>query len=166
MGPRESSVLVDTNVMIEAARTGIWNALAGGLRIETVEECCVEINTGNNRPGRTTVDLSRLSEVHGVTALERAEFGLAYPDAADLDAGERDLMAHAYARSRQGQLLWSLCSPDRALVRAAVALDWRERMTSLEKLSSRAGGRPSPPLARQFTEQWLSECWTDYLLKS
>jgi hypothetical protein len=39
VGPKATVVLVDTNVIIEAIRTRCWNALTGGLRVETVAEC-------------------------------------------------------------------------------------------------------------------------------
>ena len=41
--PRHTGpVLVDTNVIIEAHRTGAWRALAGGYVLETVEDCVTE----------------------------------------------------------------------------------------------------------------------------
>ncbi len=40
------TVLVDTNVILEAHRTGTWRALTGGYRVETVEECVTETQTG------------------------------------------------------------------------------------------------------------------------
>ena len=43
------TVLVDTNVILEAHRTGTWRALTGGYRVETVEECVTETQTGFQR---------------------------------------------------------------------------------------------------------------------
>ena len=43
---RAMSVLVDTNVIIESHRTGAWRALVGGHRVETVEDCMTETQTG------------------------------------------------------------------------------------------------------------------------
>lgn len=40
-------VLVDTNVVMEAVRTHCWNAMAGGLWVETVEECREEALRGD-----------------------------------------------------------------------------------------------------------------------
>ena len=43
---RQSPVLVDTNAIIEAYRTRSWRALSGGWRVETVEACVAETQTG------------------------------------------------------------------------------------------------------------------------
>jgi hypothetical protein len=42
---RSDIVLLDANVIIEAHRTKCWNALARGYRLETVEQCCIEVAT-------------------------------------------------------------------------------------------------------------------------
>ena len=42
-------MLVDTNVILEAHRTGSWRALAGGYAVETVEDCVTEPQTGFQR---------------------------------------------------------------------------------------------------------------------
>lgn len=162
-------MLVDTNVVIEAVRTKCWNALTGGLRVETVEECRDEALRGDRgRPGYVAVgegDLSRLAAVHRVTELERATFGMEYPDAQNMDAGERDLFAHAYARAAGSDSVWLLCSPDRASIRAAVALGWHDRLRSLAALAEAVGARASAPLADHFGKRWLSDFRTICLLK-
>ena len=79
-------------------------------------------------------------------------------------AGERDLFAHAYARSSAGDHVWVICSPDRASIRAAVALGWRDQTRSLAELVAAVGARPNPPLADHFGERWLSDSCTAYLL--
>lgn len=162
-------VLADTNVIIEAVRTRCWNALTGALRIESVETCRDEALAGNpHRAGYVTVgagDLARLGAVHPVSVLERATFGIHYPNAAGMDDGERDLFAHAYRRASAGDDLWLLCSPDRASIRAAVALGWAERLESLEALVERVGGRCNPPLAEHFGKRWLAESRTRFLLE-
>jgi hypothetical protein len=165
---RDTVALVDTNVMIEAVRVRCWNALSGALRLETVAECRDEAGRGDrSRPGYVPVseaDLARLSKVHPVTDLERAVFGLAYGGSQNMDGGERDLFAHAYARSSAGDPTWVICSPDRASIRAAVALGWRDQTRSLGELAAAVGARPNPPLADHFGERWLSDLCTAYLL--
>lgn len=42
-------MLVDANVIIESYRTGTWKALTGGHRVETVEDCVTETQTGFQR---------------------------------------------------------------------------------------------------------------------
>jgi hypothetical protein len=39
-------VLLDTNVILECWRIDAWRALAGGYRLETVEACEAETQTG------------------------------------------------------------------------------------------------------------------------
>ena len=55
------AVLVDTNTIIEAHRVSAWAALSGGYRIETVEECVAETQTGFQRRTREeTIDAREL----------------------------------------------------------------------------------------------------------
>ncbi|MGC8074344.1 hypothetical protein ACP3W1_27665, partial [Salmonella enterica] len=68
---------MDTNVILEAHRTGCWRALRGGLRLETVEECVAETQTGaqRRRPEQRideTILRRDLKSVHTVTDRERA----------------------------------------------------------------------------------------------
>ena len=49
MARHRGTVLVDTNVILEAHRAGAWRALAGGYPVETVEECVTETQTGFQR---------------------------------------------------------------------------------------------------------------------
>jgi hypothetical protein len=157
-------VLADTNVIIEAVRSGCWAALTGGFSIETVETCRNEALAGDRtRSGYVEVTervLARLARVHPVTGAESAAFTLAYESADGMDDGERDLFAHAFGRTDD---TWLLCSPDRASVRAAVALRWSDRLVSLGELARRVGGRPS--LRAQFEAAWLSHCRTQFLLQ-
>ena len=161
-------VLADTNVMIEAVRTRCWNALTGSLRVETVEECHDEAGRGSyGRSGYVEVgpgDLDRLAAVHAVTDLDRAVFGLAYADAQNMDAGERDLFAHAYGRAAGGDEEWVITSADKACIRAAVTLGWSDRVHSLGALATAVGARPGVPLAEHFGERWLSDFRTACLL--
>ena len=46
MARHSDPVLVDTNVILETHRVGAWRALAGGYRVETVEDCVTETQTG------------------------------------------------------------------------------------------------------------------------
>lgn len=165
---KRSTVLVDTNAIIESVRVGCWKALAGGLRIETVEECRDETRRGApHRPGYVTVtsaDLSRIAEIHPVTDTERATLALQYESAPDLDAGERDLIAHALARLARGDAVWVVCSPDKAAIRASVALGWGDRVRSLEELMDVVGCRSATRIANHFTTRWLSEFRTACIL--
>ncbi|HEV3048911.1 MAG TPA: hypothetical protein VGX50_01300 [Longimicrobium sp.] len=165
---KDTVVLVDTNVVMEAVRTRCWNAVSGGLCVETVEECRDEALRGDRgRPGYVPVsaqDLARIRAVHPVSAVERVTFAMAYADAENMDAGERDLFAHALSRVGRGDAVWVVCSADKACVRAAVALGWHERMFSLGALAAAVGANPHPALLAQHEERWLSQIRTTFLL--
>ena len=143
-------------IVIEAVRTNSWKAISGQRKVVTVDECASELRSGDaSRPGYVTVseaDLGRL-EVQPVSKLESAQFRLKYPDADGMDPGERDLLAHAATRVGD----FSICSSDKAAVRAAHALGWLDRVVSLESLADSVGARPNPALRVQFTESRMSE---------
>lgn len=92
MARHHGPVLVDTNVMLESHRIGSWRALAGGYRVETVEDCVAETQTGKQRrqPERR-IDANALrtssAAVPRVRDRERAELAVRVPDIA-LDRGE------------------------------------------------------------------------------
>ncbi|MDB4913761.1 MAG: hypothetical protein JWM95_1405 [Gemmatimonadetes bacterium] len=163
-----TTILVDTNVIIEAVRTGCWNALTGGLRVETVEECRDEAVRGDGRQRGyipvSTEHLSRLAVVHPVSPHARAAFALRYPDALSMDKGERDLYAHAVERTEQGDDVWLLSSADKASVRAAVTLRLEGHLRSLDALIRQLGARPVVPLRRHHEESWLASHRIEYLL--
>lgn len=146
---RPDAVLIDTNAVIEAVRTGCWAAITGQLAVETVQACRDELLAGSasELPGYVPVGeehLERLRAVHEVDEVTRAEFKLAYTGADGLDAGEHDLLAHAHAMASGD---WVLCSPDKASIRAAVSLGHGDRLRALEKLIQMVGASAKPPIA-------------------
>ncbi len=161
-------VLVDTNVVFEAIRAGIWPAITGSTQVETVEECLDEARRGDGfSSGRVTVtesDLARFHQVHPVDDTERAALLLSLPDV-ELDEGERDLLAHCLHREEPPP--WVLISPDRAAVRGAVGLGWEDRVISLEEVATGAGCQPAQlkRLRSHFRRKWLSDARTDALLR-
>ena len=71
------TVLVGTNVILEAHRTGSWRALTGGYAVETVEDCVTETQTGfQRRQPEHQLDQAelrdRLAGVHAGGEQERA----------------------------------------------------------------------------------------------
>lgn len=156
-------LLVDSMIVIEAVRTGCWNAISGQHRLATVRTCAEELSRGNPAdPHYVTVsatDLARIA-VEEVSGIVSARFRLLYQDADGMDAGERDLMAHALDRKDE----FRVCSCDKAYLRAAHALGWIERVRSLEAIASACGARPNPPFRKQFTEAQLSEWRTKLFL--
>ena len=161
---RGASVLVDTNTIIEAYRTRAWAALAGGWRVETVEDCVTETQTGfqRRRPEQSiAADELRgsLAAVHGVTDRERAELALRVQDIA-LDVGEESLWAHALGRSDR----WVLCGPDKASLRCGIRLGFRERLVSLQELLNVVGHRPRVALKRHYTKKLLDRTLGEFVL--
>lgn len=154
---RGDRVLIDTNAIIEAVRTGCWPAITGQLRVETVEACRQEALTrpATPVPGYVVVseeDLRGIALVHAVDPVLQAAFKLAYADADGLDAGEHELLAHAHSLS---DTAWVVCSPDKASIRAATVLGFGDRLCSLEELTAAVGTRPRLPLRAHFKTEWL-----------
>ncbi len=162
---RGQVVLVDTNIIIEAFRTGCWTALTAHFSIETVEKCCEEAHTGEaHRPGYVEVDTKTLRQrltVHRVSDSVLAALSLRDPEAFRLDLGERHLWAHALGRSDA----WLASSGDHAAINAAVRLGWEDRLVSLEQLANHVGARSAlKHLKEQFRSARLSTWRTAALI--
>ena len=148
-------VFVDTNVILESHRVGSWRALTGGYRVETVEDCVTETQTGfqRRRPERR-VDAGELraslAAVHAVGDRECAELAIRVHDII-LDRGEASLWAHALHRDDA----WVLCGPDKASLRFGVRMGCREWLVSLERLLDDVGYRPRSSLRTAYTKTWL-----------
>ena len=160
---RGQVVLVDTNVIIEAFRAHCWNAVTTHFTVETVETCYEEALTGDPlRPDYIAVDAAQLRNGlrmrHAIDREQRARLvvRLAYKEG--LDAGESDLFAHALGRVDA----WIASCADRAAVYAALELGWEGRFVSLEAMARAAGARPA--LRHHFTDRWLQDVRTTYLL--
>ena len=154
MARHRGTVLVVTNVILEAHRTGSWRALTGGYRVETVEDCLTKTQTGFQlrRPKRhidETELRDRLADVHAVEDLERAVLAIRAGNIA-LDRGEASLWAHALNRDDD----WILCGPDKASLRCGVRLELRERLVSMEGLLDDVGHRLGTALRAAYTRQW------------
>ena len=154
MARHRGTVLVDTNVIIEAHRTGSWRALAGGYRVETVEDCVTETQTGFQRrqPERQIDERelrASLGAVHSVGNRERAELAVRIHDIV-LDMGEASLWAHSLSRTDA----WILCGPDKASLRCGVRLGFRDQLVSLEGLLDDAGHRTGTALHAAYTRRW------------
>ena len=92
---------MDTNVIIESHRTSAWRALAGGYRVETVEDCVTETQTGFQlRRAEQSIVASELraslAAEHRVGKGERAELAVRIQGIA-LDRGEESLWARTGA---------------------------------------------------------------------
>ena len=157
-------MLVDTNAIIESHRVRAWRALAGGYRVETVEDCVTETQTGfQRRRPEQSIDAgglrTSLAAVHAVGDPERAELAVRVYDIA-LDLGEESLWAHAMGRDGP----WFLCGPDKASLRCGVRLGYRDRLVSLEELLDGVGHRSRLDLKRQYTRRWLEGALSELAL--
>lgn len=160
---RPAIVLVDTMIVIEAVRTGCWNAITGQRAVVTVEECAAELRRGDpSMRGYVTVtqqDVARIT-VEPLPAAAAAQLRLAYPAVDGLDPGERDLVA--LATTLKGE--FGLCSCDKAAIVAAHALGLLDRVISLEALADSVGARPNPRVRAQFTDARMGQWRTSLLL--
>ncbi|MGH6895015.1 MAG: hypothetical protein ACREJ5_00480 [Geminicoccaceae bacterium] len=164
MARQTGPVLLDTNVIIECWRVGAWRALARGYRLETVEACEAETQTGfQRRRPEQQIDAALLrasfSAIHAVTEAERAQAVVREEQIRFLDGGEQALWAHALGRTDD----WLLCGPDKASLRVGIRLGFRERLVSLEQLLLDAGYR-ARDLRIAYTRAWLDRTLAEIAL--
>ncbi len=164
MARHQGVVLVDTNVILEAHRTGSWRALAGGYLVETVQDCVDETQTGFQlRQTELRIDAGELRDslnaVRPVGNRERAGLAVRITDIM-LDRGEASLWAHALSRTDA----WVLCGPDKASLRCGVRLGFREQLVSLEELLDDAGYRSRTTLRSAYTRRWHKRVLGEILL--
>ena len=157
-------VLIDTNVILEASRTGSFRALSGAYQIETVEKCLEETQTGvQYRRRNIPVDIDELQnslqKIHTPTNIERAKLSVDLGGLL-LDEGEYMLWAHAYSRNDN----WILCGPDKASLRCGVRLGLSDRLISLEKLLKAISFRPKTVLKKAYTTNWHESTMAQILL--
>jgi hypothetical protein len=157
MARHHGPVLVDTNIILECWRVGAWRALTGGYRVETVEDCAIETQTGfQRRRQEQQIDnaalRASLSVVQKVGDAERAAAIVREPMFSFLDLGEQSLWAHALSRQDD----WVLCGPDKASLRFGVRLGLRERLVALEGLLQGVGHNAAG-LRSAYTSAWLAK---------
>jgi hypothetical protein len=165
MARHRGPVLVDTNVIIECWRVGVWRALTGGYRVETVEDCVTETQTGyQRRRPEQQIDAvalrESLAEVHVVMDVQHAAAVVLDSMFAFLDPGEQSLWAHALTRKDT----WLLCGPDKASLRFGVRCGFRERLVNLEGLLQDTGHRPATALRANYTARWLAAALNEIVM--
>jgi hypothetical protein len=163
----KTPVFADTNVILEAFRTGCWTAISSHFAIETVEKCVEETLTGNPGDPRhipvASADLNAgLAGQHPVTRKELASVVLAHPSCGTLDDGEKHLLAWLLANNLLPSAIVVVTTADKAALIATHALGWLDCAVSLEYLARQAGvGRANlDALAQQYREDWLSNIKT------
>ena len=158
-------VLVDTNVILEAHRTGCWAPISQYFDLHTVDKVIEETQTGfQNRSIEQTIDEAALrasfSNIATINNVQRATFNLAH-NHPTLDDGEGDLLVYAVSLPNT---VWFLNSPDMAAVRFVHGRGWIDRLVSLEVMASHLKARLGADLRNNYTERWLSGKRTNLIL--
>lgn len=160
-------VFVDTNIILEAFRTGCWAAICERFDVETVEKCIEEALTGNpDDPRRIHVDretlVDGLAARHAVGNRELADLRLNHPGCSGLDDGELHLLAWLHAQGLIGQVLVLVSTADKAAIVATGRLGGLDSLASLEQLAQDAGVSRGQldSLANHYRSRWLDEIKT------
>lgn len=133
-------VFLDTNVIIECFRIGVWPELSQGHHLETVDEVVSEAMTGStSRPGRVSVDRAVLlnglaKPPYSVTRKERNALFSKHPTAAVLDPGERDLFAYLFAHELPLAPIKVVSTADKGAIAFTKLPGWLDQLVSLEEL--------------------------------
>ncbi len=160
-------VFADTNIILEAFRTGCWTAISSHFAIETVEKCVEETLTGNpDDPRHVQVfpaDLKR--GLAGQNPVKYKEIGLlllTHPTCSVLDDGEKHLLAWLFANKLLPSSAIVVTTADKAALFANHRLGWLDCTVSLEDLARKSGvGRVKlDALTLQYRENWLSSIKT------
>lgn len=157
-------VVADTNVILEAFRTGCWTAICRHYAVETVEKCIEEALTGDPYdPRRIPVARSALTAGlaarHAVHKREITSLILAHPECQGLDAGELHLLAWLCAQGLLPNALVLLSTADKAAIVATGRLGGLDSLVSLEQLAQNSGVTQGQidSLARHYRRGWLDE---------
>jgi hypothetical protein len=160
----KSRVFVDTNVILEAFRTGCWEAICEHFAIETVEKCIEEALTGDpTEPGRIDVPcdtlVNGLTGRHSVTKKELANFALKHPDRPALDDGELHLLAWLDANGLLDKVMVLLSTADKAAIVMTGLLHALDSLVSLEQLAQNSGAARGQisSLKDHYRNSWLDE---------
>lgn len=166
-------VFIDTNVVIEAFRTGTWTALCNKFSIETVEQVIEEALTGDHtKAGRVDIPAAALRDGlaarHTVSKLEYARAILEYPEISGLDLGEKYLLAWLVTKEQGQQITVVLSTADKGAIRSSNEIGWMDACVSLEELLEQAGvsRQQIGCLENQHRAAWLKRFRTEVQLDS
>lgn len=160
----KARVFVDTNVILEAFRTGCWAAICEHFAIETVEKCIEEALTGDpTEPGRVDVPsdvlIGGLAARHTVSKKELATFALKHSECQALDDGELHLLAWLDANGLLSKVMVLMSTADKAAIVATGRLDGLDALVSLEHLAKNSGATHGQlaDLKDHYRTGWLDE---------
>ena len=164
-------VFIDTNVIIEAFRTGVWAAICEHHAVETVDKCVEEAMSGDSSAsGYVPVDADQLaaglSQRHSVPSIDIATLALGYPDSQGLDAGEMHLLACFRRLCQSSDAAVMVSTADKAAIRVVGLLGRLDSLVALETLAQRSGVRRKQlgSLVRQYRSRWLDDLKTSIRL--
>jgi len=159
--PREV-IYVDTNVVLEAQRTGCLLDILERFDVRTVEMVRIEIQTGDQRrEGYVTVDMEEFSAkttINRVTDVQLLQAASRAPSLPALDPGERDLLALVASENPRSLLL---TTADKAAVKTACQLGLGDRLISLEEIAGQCGKNPA--LKKHYSKAWLGQVRAEFL---
>lgn len=155
-------IFTDTNVIIEAFRTGCWTAICATHAIETVEKCIEEALTGDPSDPRhvaiASADLTDgLAQRHSVSRKDIAFLVAHHSSCNRLDDGELHLFARLFADELPSPIIL-VSTADKAALVASHQLGWLDYTVSLENLARQSGvsNKNLESLRQQHREGWLS----------
>jgi hypothetical protein len=154
-------IYVDTNVVLEAQRTGCLLDILERFDVRTVETVQIEIQTGDRRrEGYVAVNMEEFSAkatINKVTNVQLLQASAKASSLPALDPGERDLLAFVASEDPRSLLL---TTADKAAVKTACQLKLENSLISLEEIAGQCG--KSPALKRQYSRAWLGQVRTEF----
>lgn len=161
--PRASlRVFLDTNVILECFRVGLWPLMAGHYQLETVEMCVREALTGDNAGlDRIAVDPGALRQglhvEHRVDQKTRNRVLAECQFLVAMDDGERDLFVYLHANRLPRADVCVMSTADRGAILRSQDMRWLDCLVDLESLARMAGASQGQlaRLANHFSREWL-----------
>lgn len=165
-------VFLDTNVIIECFKIGVWGELSKGHKLETVDEVLTEAMTGDtSRRGRVQIDRGELLgglalPPYSVTRQERNKLLRDYPTVAVLDPDELNLFAYLNANELPLGPFKVVSTADKGAIAFCNLPGWLDHLVSLEELlvSARTSRGKLNQLGPQHHTKFLSEVRTQVRL--
>lgn len=160
----KTRVFVDTNVILQAFKSGTWTAICQTYAVETVEKCIEEALTGDaNAPGYIQVDpqvlIDGLAGRHLVDNRQIVSFFFSHPQCQGLDAGELHLLAWLHAQGKIANAHVLVSTADKAALVAACNIGLADLLESLESLAKKSGVTKGQidGLENHYRTTWLGD---------
>ncbi|WP_295995094.1 hypothetical protein [Rugamonas sp.] len=165
-------VFLDTNVIIECFKIGVWTELSKGHKLETVDEVITEAMTGDtSRRGHVLMDRTELlgglaMPPYPVTRQDRNKLLRDYPTVAVLDPGELNLFAYLNAHELPLGNFKVVSTADKGAIAFCKLPGWLDHLVSLEELlvSANTSRGKLAQLGPQHYTKFLAEVRTQVWL--